>query len=75
MSGIWSMGPVISTNPSTSRAVERKSAIRHLVRTFFDGSTEDAVLALLESADTTVKPGPSSTTSSSASTAARREGR
>jgi predicted transcriptional regulator len=37
--------------PVAPRAAERKSALRHLVRTFFDGSTEDAVAALLDSAD------------------------
>lgn len=37
--------------PVAPRGAERKSALRHLVRTFFDGSTEDAVAALLDSAD------------------------
>ena len=37
--------------PVAPRTAERKSALRHLVRTFFDGSTEDAVAALLDSAD------------------------
>lgn len=37
--------------PIAPRTAERKSALRHLVRTFFDGSTEDAVAALLDSAD------------------------
>ena len=45
-------GPRYVYEPLTSRVVERKSALRHLVHTFFAGSTEDAVLALLESADT-----------------------
>ena len=41
--------------PTVSRSKARRSALRHLVRTFFDGSTEDAVAALLES-DTALGP-------------------
>jgi BlaI family transcriptional regulator, penicillinase repressor len=33
--------------PSTARRAARKSALRHLVDTFFDGSAEQAVAALL----------------------------
>lgn len=33
--------------PSVSRDVARRSALRHLVETFFDGSTENVVTALL----------------------------
>src|SRR5262245_5752395 len=33
--------------PLVSRQTARKSALRHLVQTFFDGSTEKAVAALL----------------------------
>jgi predicted transcriptional regulator len=33
--------------PSVSRTAARKSALRHMVQTFFDGSTEKAVAALL----------------------------
>jgi predicted transcriptional regulator len=33
--------------PAVPRAAARKSALRHLVETFFDGSTEHAVAALL----------------------------
>jgi predicted transcriptional regulator len=44
-------GPRYLYEPITSRATARRSALRHLVRTFFDGSTEAAVVALLESAD------------------------
>ncbi len=32
------------------RDTAKRSALRHLVRTFFDGSTEDAVAALLDGA-------------------------
>src|SRR5207302_8899220 len=38
--------------PVTPRDTERRTALRHMVRTFFDGSTEDAVAALIDSADT-----------------------
>jgi predicted transcriptional regulator len=34
--------------PTVTRDKARRSAMRHLVRTFFDGSTEDAVAALLQ---------------------------
>jgi BlaI family penicillinase repressor len=34
--------------PVVNRDKARKSAMKHLVRTFFDGSTEDAVAALLQ---------------------------
>src|SRR6185295_8340660 len=45
-------GPRYVYEPVVPRSAQRKSAIRHLVRTFFGGSTEDAVIALLEAADT-----------------------
>ena len=44
-------GPRYLYEPVAPRTVLRQSAMRHLVRTFFDGSTEDAVAALLESGD------------------------
>src|SRR5689334_6198533 len=44
-------GPRYVYEPVGSLAAERRSALRHLVRTFFDGSTEDTVAALLDSAD------------------------
>jgi len=40
--------------PVAARETERRSALRHLVRTFFDGSTGDAVLALLDAPDGTL---------------------
>jgi hypothetical protein len=40
---------VMSRSP---RAAQRQSALKHLVHTFFAGSTEEAVLALLQSSDT-----------------------
>jgi BlaI family penicillinase repressor len=45
-------GPRYLYEPVAARAVERRSALRHLVHTFFGGSAEDAVIALLESSDT-----------------------
>jgi predicted transcriptional regulator len=47
-------GPRYVFEPVATRAVERRSALRHLVRTFFDGSPADAMLALLDSADTSL---------------------
>jgi predicted transcriptional regulator len=35
-------------SPTTRKDAARKSALQHLLRTFFDGSTEDAVAALLD---------------------------
>lgn len=45
-------GPRYLYEPVAARAVEQRSALRHLVKTFFAGSTEDAVIALIESGDT-----------------------
>ncbi len=45
-------GPRYVYEPAAPREALRQSALRHFVRTFFDGSTEDAVAALVESADT-----------------------
>lgn len=44
-------GPRYTYEPVTPRSAASRSALRHLVRTFFSGSTEDAVLALLNSSD------------------------
>ena len=44
-------GPRYLYEPVAARAVERRSALRHLVHTFFGGSTEEAVIALIESGD------------------------
>jgi BlaI family penicillinase repressor len=41
-------GPRYVYRPAVSRAKARQSAIKRLVRTFFGGSTEQAVAALLE---------------------------
>ena len=40
-------GPRYVYEPVAALEAERESAMRHLVRTFFDGSTQDAVVALL----------------------------
>lgn len=41
-------GPRYVFSPKLSREKAKQSALRHLVRTFFDGSTEQAVAALLD---------------------------
>jgi predicted transcriptional regulator len=41
-------GPRYVYVPTLARDSAKKSALRHLVRTFFDGSTEQAVAALLD---------------------------
>ena len=40
-------GPRYVFQPTEARETARRSALRHLVRTFFDNSTEQAVAALL----------------------------
>ena len=44
-------GPRYVFAPVVSRATERRSALKHLVRTFFDGSIGDAMQALVDTAD------------------------
>lgn len=41
-------GPRYVFIPRVPRDRARKSAVRHLIRTFFDGSTEQAVVALID---------------------------
>lgn len=41
-------GPRYVFTPIVARDTARRSAMKHLVRTFFDGSTEGAVAALLQ---------------------------
>ena len=41
-------GPRYVFSPRLSREKAKRSALRHLVRTFFDGSTEQAVATLLD---------------------------
>ena len=38
------------------RDTAKRSALRHLVRTFFDGSTEEAVAALIDGASSSLSP-------------------
>jgi BlaI family transcriptional regulator, penicillinase repressor len=42
--------------PAVPREVARRSALRHLVETFFDGSTEKVVTALLGGEATRISP-------------------
>src|SRR5215468_404526 len=42
--------------PTVARDVARRSALRHLVETFFDGSTEKVVTALLGDESSQVSP-------------------
>lgn len=44
-------GPRYLYTPVVPRATARQSALRHLVRTFFDGSATQAVAALLDMSD------------------------
>jgi predicted transcriptional regulator len=47
-------GPRYVYLPTVPREKARRSALRHLVRTFFDGSTEATVAALLDLSDTRI---------------------
>lgn len=44
-------GPRYVFHPVNPRASERRIALKHLVRTFFDGSTTDVVQALIDTSD------------------------
>ena len=44
-------GPRYVYQPVVARETARKSAVKHLLRTFFDGSVEDAMAALLDGAE------------------------
>lgn len=44
-------GPRYLYSPTLPRDTARRDAIRHLIRTFFDGSTGAAAVALLQMAD------------------------
>jgi predicted transcriptional regulator len=43
-------------SPTVGRSTARKSALRHLVQTFFGGSTADAAASLLELGDAKLSP-------------------
>jgi predicted transcriptional regulator len=47
-------GPRYVYAPVIARDKARRSAVRHLLRTFFDGSVEQAMAALLDGADRTL---------------------
>lgn len=49
-------GPRYVYSPTLPREDARRDALRHLVRTFFDGSSEAAAVALLRLADTEMDP-------------------
>jgi predicted transcriptional regulator len=44
-------GPRYVFTPTVARTTAQKSAVKHLLRTFFDGSVEDAMAALLDGAE------------------------
>ncbi|MDF2774495.1 MAG: copY [Geminicoccaceae bacterium] len=49
-------GPRYVYLPAVSRDRARRAALNHLLHTFFDGSPESAVVALLQMSDTTLSP-------------------
>ena len=49
-------GPRYVYLPTVPREKARQSALQHLVATFFDGSTEDAVAALLDLDSSNIEP-------------------
>ena len=49
-------GPRYVYLPAVSTQRARRNALNHVVDTFFDGSAEQAVLALIRLSDTTVPP-------------------
>ncbi|MDQ6887139.1 MAG: BlaI/MecI/CopY family transcriptional regulator [Gemmatimonadota bacterium] len=50
------VGPRYVFTPTVTPEKARKSALRNVVRTFFDGSTRDAVAALLDLDDARLTP-------------------
>lgn len=50
-------GPRYVYSPTTPRERARRSALRHLLRTFFGGSVEGAMAALLELESAELTPG------------------
>ena len=49
-------GPRYVYLPAVSRDRARRAALNHLLQTFFDGSPESAVVALLQMSDSTLSP-------------------
>jgi predicted transcriptional regulator len=50
-------GPRYLFSPTLPRDEARRSALRHLLSTFFEDSTEKAVAALLDASDAKLSPG------------------
>lgn len=67
-------GPRYVYRPAVEAERARRSALKHLVRTFFDGRPEAAALALLKMSDTEVSPAEIQRLAARVE-AARREGR
>ncbi len=67
-------GPRYVFSPTVPRDEARQSALSRLVQTFFDGSTEDAVVALIDMSHTRLSK-PDLARLSRRITAARKEGR
>lgn len=49
-------GPRYIYLPTVARENAKRSAMRHMLRTFFDGSAEQAISALLDDASTKLSP-------------------
>jgi len=49
-------GPRYIYLPTVARDNAKRSALRHMVRTFFDGSAEQAISALLDESSTELSP-------------------
>jgi predicted transcriptional regulator len=49
-------GPRYVYHPTVTRETARRKALSHLVETFFDGSTEGAVAALLDRKSVSLEP-------------------
>jgi predicted transcriptional regulator len=49
-------GPRYIYLPTVARDNAKRSALRHMVRTFFDGSAEQAISALLDESSTKLSP-------------------
>ena len=49
-------GPRYVYRPTVARDNAKRSALRHMLQTFFDGSTEQAISALLDETSTRLSP-------------------
>jgi predicted transcriptional regulator len=50
-------GPRYVYLPTVARERAKRTALRHVLQTFFDGSAEEAISALLNQSDTRLSPG------------------